>query len=180
MIDPGLPDGDGLDLIPELRESNSRCETNPDCIVLILTASVDHITFARAVEAGASSILHKTVSVVEIFDAIRRLCAGESLFSESEISWLTSLAVEWREQNLSAQASASRLSPREREVLQALAEGLNNKEIAQRLGISVETERNYISNIFSKLKVDSRLQALVFAIRHNLVEINSQPPSSSL
>ncbi|MDP9350256.1 MAG: LuxR C-terminal-related transcriptional regulator, partial [Chloroflexota bacterium] len=70
-----------------------------------------------------------------------------------------------------AQAAFGRLTPREREVLQALADGLNDKEIAQRLHISSETARTHMVNILSKLGVNSRLQALVFAIRHRAVQI---------
>ncbi len=65
----------------------------------------------------------------------------------------------------------ARLTPREREVLQALAEGLNDKEIAQRLYISNETARTHMVRILRKLEVDSRLQALVFAVRHGAVTI---------
>jgi two-component system nitrate/nitrite response regulator NarL len=61
--------------------------------------------------------------------------------------------------------------PREKEVLQALAEGLDSKQIAQRLHISVETERNHMQSILAKLEVHSRLHALVFALRHGVVSI---------
>ena len=65
-----------------------------------------------------------------------------------------------------------RLTKREREVLQALAEGLGDKEIAQRLHISTETARTHMVNILGKLGVDSSLQALVFALRHGVVTLS--------
>ena len=61
--------------------------------------------------------------------------------------------------------------PREIEVLQALAEGLDSREIAERLHISLRTERNHMANILSKLEIHSQLQALVFALRHGVVEL---------
>ena len=82
------------------------------------------------------------------------------------------LATRHREQDREALVAASRLTPREREVLRALAKGLNDKEIAQHLYISTETARTHMVNILAKLGVESRLQALVFAVRHGLVTID--------
>jgi two-component system nitrate/nitrite response regulator NarL len=171
IIDPGLPDGDGLTLIPELREANPHRSDSPGCAVLILTASLDRELFVRAVEAGAAGFLHKTVGVAEIIDAVRRICAGETLISPGEISEILQLTERRRRSNPAVQAAIESLTPRELQVLRALADGLDNKGIARRLGITVETERNYLSGVFSKLGVHSRLQALVFALRHGIVEI---------
>jgi DNA-binding NarL/FixJ family response regulator len=88
-----------------------------------------------------------------------------------ELVELLRLASSEREQRELIERRVQRLTPREREVLQALADGLNNKEIASRLCITVETQRTHMVNILSKLGVHSQLQALVFAIRHELVEI---------
>lgn len=176
ILDPGLPDGDGLDLIPELREANPHRPDSPGCAVLVLTASLDRELFARAVEAGAAGILHKTAGVAEIIDAVRRLCAGETLISPGEISDILELTEKRRRSDPAARAAIQSLTPRELQVLRALADGLDNKEIARRLGITVETERNYLSGVFSKLGVHSRLQALVFALRHGVVEIPRVPP----
>ncbi len=67
--------------------------------------------------------------------------------------------------------SIGQITPREREVLQTLSEGLSNKEIAARLHMSVDTERTHMMNILNKLGVHSRLQALLFAARHGLVRL---------
>jgi DNA-binding NarL/FixJ family response regulator len=77
-----------------------------------------------------------------------------------------------REEEYEAHQAIARLTSREKEVLQALAEGLDSKEVAERLHISVKTEANHVTSILNKLGVHSRLQALVSAIRHGLVEIN--------
>jgi DNA-binding NarL/FixJ family response regulator len=74
VIDLALPDGDGLELIEDLREAN------PLFAALVLTASLDRADHARAIEAGAAGVLHKSADVDEIMDAARRLAAGEPLF----------------------------------------------------------------------------------------------------
>src|SRR5918993_17294 len=127
VIDLSLPDGEGTELIAELREAN------PEFAALVLTASLDRTEYARAVEAGAAGVLHKSADVDDILDAARRLGEGVPLIS--------------------------------------LAEGLSNKEIAAKLHMSVDTERTHMMNILNKLGVHSRIQALLFAARHGLVEI---------
>lgn len=176
VIDLDLPDGDGVELIEELREANSSGQGISSCKTLVLTASPDRMEPARAVEAGAEGVLHKTSPIVEVIDALRRLCAGETLLSTAEVIELLGFAVSQRELARIARLAAESLTPREREVLWALADGLDNKEISERLGIAVETERNYITSILAKLGVHSREQALVFAVRHGIVKIHSAPP----
>src|SRR5215207_9033537 len=122
-------------------------------------------------EARATGILHKSADVDAILDATRRLGEGETLLSESELIALLRLAGQNREEKVEARASIEQITPREKEVLQKLAEGLSNREIAARLHMSVDTERTHMMNILNKLGVHSRLQALVFAARHGLVEI---------
>jgi DNA-binding NarL/FixJ family response regulator len=165
VIDLTLPDGEGTELIGELREAN------PHFAALVLTASLDRTEHARAVEAGAAGVLHKSADVDAILDATRRLGEGETLLSEEELLALLRLAGQSREEVVEARASIEQITPREKEVLQKLAKGLSNKEIAAKLHMSVDTERTHMMNILNKLGVHSRLQALVFAARHGLVEI---------
>lgn len=165
VVDLDLPDGDGTELIGELRA------TNPHGMVLVLTASAQREVHARAVEAGAAGVLHKTARIKEVIDAARRLVAGEALLSTDEIIELLRLADRRREQDREAQRTIKQLTPREREVLQLLAEGLSDKEISARLYVGSGTVRNHVVSIFGKLGVHSRLQALLFAARHGLVDI---------
>lgn len=165
VVDLALPDGDGMDLIEEFSSGNLRTTT------LVLSASVEPGRFARAVEAGASGVLHKSTPIKEIVDAVRRLKAGEVLLSPNEIIEMLRLVSRERQEEHKARQAIERLTSREREVLQALAEGLESKEIARKMNITVETERTHMVNILHKLGVHSRLQALVFAARHGLVEI---------
>jgi RNA polymerase sigma factor (sigma-70 family) len=166
VVDLVLPDGNGATLVRDLRTANSQSQ------VLVLTASVDRRDLARAVEAGASGVMNKSAAIEEIISAIRGLSTGEQLMSPRELVDLLRLAVQQREQDRDAELALGRLTPREREVLQALAEGLNDREIGQQLHVSTETVRTHMVNILGKLGVESRLQALVYALRHGAVTID--------
>jgi DNA-binding NarL/FixJ family response regulator len=165
VVDLNLPDGNGVELVSDFR---SRL---PEGGVLILTASHDRGDIARAVEAGAAGVVNKSAGVEEIIEALRRVADGQTLMPAQELVELMRLASKEREEREQVERRVQRLTPREREVLQALADGLNNKEIARQLSITVETQRTHMVNILSKLGVHSQLQALVFAIRHELVEV---------
>ncbi len=166
VVDLVLPDGNGATLVRDLRAANSHSQ------VLVLTASVDRRDLARAVEAGASGVMNKSAAIEEIISAIRGLSAGEQLMSPRELVDLLRLAVQQREEDRDAELALGRLTPREREVLQSLAEGLNDREIGQQLHVSTETVRTHMVNILGKLGVESRLQALVYALRHGAVTID--------
>jgi PAS domain S-box-containing protein len=165
IIDLALPDGYGGELIKEVRK------INPHAMTLVLTAYSDRAEIARAVEAGAAGVLHKTTGIGDVVEAVRRLRAGESLLPLEEVVELLRFAGSYREQEHEARQAIARLTPREREVLKTLAEGLNGQEIARRLHISLQTERNHMASILAKLSVQSRLQALVFALRYGVVDI---------
>lgn len=165
LVDLHLADGSGIDVIAELSA------TYPDCAAVVLTASSDPQELAQAVAAGAAGVLHKSLSITDIIGAVRRVGAGEHLISAKQVREMIRVARDVRTQNHAAQAALKSLTAREREVLQALAAGLNDKEIAQRLHISPETARTHMVNILGKLGVTSRLQALVFALRHGAITI---------
>ena len=165
VCDLALPDGDGFDLIEEFAAKGNKVTT------LVLSASLEPARFARAVEAGASGVLHKAAAIGDIVNAVRRLKAGEALLSPNEVIEMLRMVGRKRQEEMEAQRSVDRLTRREKEVLQALAEGLDSKDIAEKLHITVETERTHMVNILNKLDVHSRLQALVFAARHGVVEI---------
>ncbi len=165
IVDLDLPDGDGTQLIGQLRAAN------PHGMVLVLTASVEREAYARAVEAGAAGVLHKSVRIKDVVGASKRLLAGEAILSTDEVIELLRLAGRQKEQDYQARRATESLTPRELEVLRALADGLSDKEISERLHVGVGTVRNHIVSIFGKLGVHSRLHALVFAVRHGIVEI---------
>jgi two-component system, NarL family, nitrate/nitrite response regulator NarL len=164
IVDLALPDGDGLELIEDF-------SSQPRMTTLVLSASLEPGRFARAVEAGASGVLHKSTPIKDIVEAVQLLRAGEALLSPAEVVEMLRLVGRERQEELAARQAVEKLTPREKEVLEALAEGLESKEIAERLNVTVETERTHMVNILHKLGVHSRLQALVFAARYGVVRI---------
>jgi len=166
LVDLNLPDGEGEGLIRALKS------VNPGAKALVLTASDSDTAMAQAVEAGAEGVLHKSRPIEEVIAAIGRLDAGEHLISPMETIALLRLVAHQREQDRTARAAIDRLTRREREVLQALSGGLHDREIAERLHVSTETIRTHMVNILHKLGVDSRMEALLFAMRHRLVTID--------
>ncbi|WP_166179183.1 PAS domain S-box protein [Rubrobacter tropicus] len=166
VVDLGLPDGYGGDLIEDLRAANPEAQT------LVLSASLDRAETARAVQSGAAGVLHKTAHLDEVVGAVKRLGAGETLMPLEEVVGLLRFAGTKKDEAHEAHRALESLTPREMEVLQKLAEGLDSEGIAETLHISVRTERNHVASILTKLRVHSQLQALVFAVRHGAVEIS--------
>jgi PAS domain S-box-containing protein len=165
LLDLGLPDGFGPELIKELRHHSPRAEA------LVLSAALDPASLAHAVECGAAGMIDKVVGLGEVVGAVRRLRAGETLLATSEVMEIVRHERRRREEEAADRRLVERLTPRELEVLQALAEGLDSRATADRLHITVRTQRNHIANILSKLDVHSQLQALVFCVRYGVVEI---------
>jgi DNA-binding NarL/FixJ family response regulator len=164
VVDLGLPDGDGAELVRRLRRTNRQCS------ILVLTASLDPSYLALAVEAGAAGVMHKSSALDDIVDAASSLRRGEIPFSR-ETNELLRLAGRTRSDDLASRKLAASFTEREKEVLQALAEGLENAEISARLGISIRTTRTHMMHILGKLGATSRLHALVLAVRCGAVEI---------
>ena len=166
MVDLELPDGSGVDFISELHE------IRPQTLALVLSAYSDRVLLARAIEAGASGVMHKSSPLEDIVEAVHRLFRGEQLLSQQEVIEAVRLVSRQRREEREAEHTIGRLTPREREVLQALAEGFSDKEIAERLYVGIGTVRTHITSILRKLGVRSRLQALAFAMRHGLITVD--------
>lgn len=166
LVDLDLPDGSGVELIGYLSE------TRPKAAALVLSAFSDRSRIVRAIEAGASGVLHKSASIAEIVEAVRRLGSGEPLLSQQEVVEALWTVARERAEDQEARITIGRLTPREREVLQAIAEGWSDKVIADRLYMGVGTVRSHVTSILQKLGVRSRLQALLFAVRHDLVALD--------
>ena len=166
VVDLGLPDGSGEELIPVLRAAY------PRAVALVLAYFSDRERLARAVEAGASGVLHKSASVGEVVEAVRRLHSGEQLLSLEEVFEALRLVDQERRRDREVWLWFERLTDRELEVLQALADGLSDKEISERFHVGTATVRTHVTSILAKLKAASRLQALVLAVRHGIVKID--------
>jgi DNA-binding NarL/FixJ family response regulator len=165
VLDLDLPDGHGTTLIPEIHAVNRGAE------VLVLTASVQQIDLARAVEAGAAGLIHKSTPLPGIVDAIERVAAGESLITRRELIELVQMAGQQRESERAIEQTIASLTPREHEVLLALADGLSDRVIAERLFVSKDTVHSHMVHLLRKLGVESRMQALIFAVKAGLVTV---------
>jgi PAS domain S-box-containing protein len=167
LVDLALPDGDGGDLIAALREAV------PDAHAIVLSAGLDRSAVARAVERGAAGAFPKSDPLPDVIDAVRRVRAGETLLPLEEVVELLRFASRERERELLDRRAIESLTTRELEVLQLVADGCDSREAASRLHISVRTQRNHVASILGKLGVHSQLQALIFALRYQLVELRS-------
>ena len=165
VIDLALPDGNGADLIGDLRSHN------PDLTVLVLSATLRQANLTKAVWAGADGVLDKLAGPAEIISALRRVVAGAALPSQQEVVDALPSADRQRDPDSDAQMAVGRITPREREVLRALAEGLDSEGVAERLSITVEEEPARVAALLVKLGVRTRLQAIALAARLGLVKI---------
>ncbi|UCF60249.1 MAG: response regulator transcription factor [Anaerolineaceae bacterium] len=162
VLDVRMEGMDGVAATRKIRDQN------PETAILILTGFGDEDILVNAVEAGAHGFLLKDATHEELLDAIRRLVKGESLITPSLLRRLLDEFVHRHEE---PQPAHNQLTPRETEVLQALARGLRNEEIARELVISEKTVKTHLTNIFGKLQVEGRSQAIIYAIRHGLVDV---------
>lgn len=172
VLDLILPGMSGLEVAGRLAVDDSFAR------ILIVTASDDKSAVFEALRLGVSGYVEKTASVDEIADAIQSVARGELVFSkELERRAQVQLGEFARKARETARALA-RLTPREREVLALLAEGLSTRQIANRLGLSARTVESHIGNIYQKLDVRTRVQALYRAAGLGLVNLitNSGDP----
>jgi DNA-binding NarL/FixJ family response regulator len=166
VVDLDLPDGSGTNFIAELFENT------PDAQVLVLSAFSEPGRIAQAIEAGAAGVVHKSSPIGDILSAIRRLSSGEQLLTKREVIEAVRYMSRRRQEDRESQLTIGKLTPKECEVLQALADGLSDKEIAKRLYVGIGTVRTHMTSILTKFGIQSRLQALLFAARHGLVRID--------
>ncbi len=148
VLDVRLPDGSGIDLCRTIRSAN------PEVQCLMLTAFDDDEASYSAVLAGAAGYVLKDIRGRGLLDGIRRVANGESLVSPG-----TSRRVV---ENVAAAQPGTELSLRERQVLDLIATGLTNRQIAERLGLAEKTVKNYVSGLLAKLGMERRTQAAVY------------------
>ena len=139
----------------------------PRTQVLVLTVHTDDINLFQAIKAGAQGYILKDCAPEDLASAIKAVHAGDTIMSP-DIAKKTMTTFEGIR---SSTELAPSLTERELEVIKALAQGKSNKEIARDLGISEKTIRNHASNIYRKLHIFDRTQAVIYAVRRGLVDI---------
>lgn len=163
LLDLDLAGARGIDLISVLRSHH------PNAVAIVLTGNTGEKSRAQAIAAGAVGVLHKSGSISQILEALRRAATGEPLISPREASELMQRGHTYLSIEKDGHKALESLSQREQDVLRALANGLDNHAIAERLFVSHDTVRSHIVRIYRKLGVDSRLQAVLFAVRHRFL-----------
>jgi DNA-binding NarL/FixJ family response regulator len=149
-----LRDGEAPAAIPAL------IRRPPSARVVVLTTSADHRSLTRALDAGASGFLSKDQRLDELVDAIRNVVAGHMVVAPALLPVLLRSGED---------SSARQLSRREADVLQLMADGASNQEIAERLHLSHHTVRNHVQHIFARLGAHSKLEAVAIGLRRGLV-----------
>ncbi|HEX9923385.1 MAG TPA: response regulator transcription factor, partial [Anaerolineae bacterium] len=159
LMDISMPDLNGIEATQQI------LAVKPDTGIIMLTMLEDNDSLFAAMCAGARGYILKGADKAEVLKTIRAVANGEALFGPAIASRLTSFF-----QNTGGGAHQNEvaapfpdLTDRERELLELIAQGENNQDIAQRLHISAKTVSNHISNIFNKLQVADRAQAIVKA-----------------
>lgn len=157
LSDFRLTIGDGIQLAREL------VAAWPDAKIVMLTASNDETVMTAALEAGCAGFITKTDPLELVLSAIRSAASGESVISPSLLArLLPRLVARPRGRNPD-------LTAREREILQAMARGGSNQQIADELVLSRDTVRNHVASILSKMGVNSKLQAVTLAIQRGMI-----------
>lgn len=157
VLDVRLPDGDGVSVCRELRSQM------PELACLMLTSFDDEEALLDAIMAGASGYVLKQIKGSDLVSAVRTVASGQSMLDPTTTARLMrSLRADPAEAPAVAPELAS-LSPRERDILALIGDGLTNREIGKKLYLSEKTVKNHISRLLAKLGVQRRVQAAVLA-----------------
>jgi two-component system, NarL family, response regulator DevR len=172
VLDVRLPDGDGVTVCRELR---SRM---PELACLMLTSFDDDDALLDAIMAGAAGYVLKQINGSDLISAVRTVAAGQSMLDPATTARLMGSLRGGPDsaEEEGDQAAFADLSPRERDILSLIGEGMTNQEIGKRLYLSEKTVKNHISRLLAKLGVERRVQAAVLAARAHSQEKEGHRP----
>lgn len=177
LIDASLTTADSLEIALLMRN------LAPQLAVIILTPSEDEERLFQSIKVGAAAYYTRHLKQEELEEAVRRVSKGEYLINDDVLSkpQLTNRVLKslqkqmfFEEENVIERNSSSLLSTREVEILDHIARGNSNKEIARTLKISDQTVKNHITSILKKLEVNDRTAAVVHALRRNWITIDDK------
>jgi two-component system NarL family response regulator len=143
----------------------------PTTKIIVLTVSDEEDDLYEAIKAGASGYLLKEISIEEVGDAVESVMAGNSLITPSMASKLLTEFTALAKQAETRTTVPPRLTDRELQVLRLIATGMSNREIAGELTISENTVKNHVRNILEKLHLHSRVEAVMYALRENIIDL---------
>lgn len=159
LMDLVMKEMDGIEATSKI------IEKWPEAKIIIVTSFLDDEKVYPALEAGATSYMLKTSKASEIADAVRHTYQGQSVL-EPEVTGKMMMKMRQKNQHFPHEE----LTSREMEILLLMAEGKTNQEIADGLFIALKTVKTHVSNILSKLQVQDRTQAVIYAFKHSLVK----------
>ncbi len=155
VLDARLPDGSGIDVCRDIRS------VDPTIQALILTSYDDDEALFAAIMAGAAGYVLKQVNSTELVEAVRRVAGGQSMLDPAVTARVLDRV---RTSTHADQPEELRdLTDQERKILELIAEGLTNRQIAERMFLAEKTVKNYVSSLLSKLGLERRTQAAVLA-----------------
>lgn len=157
VLDVRLPDGDGVEVCRELRSKNGELKC------LMLTSYADDEALFDAIMAGAAGYVLKQIRGNELIDAIKKVADGQSLLDPT----VTARVLDRLRTGGTEDEKIASLTEQERKLLDLLAEGLTNREIAERMYLAEKTVKNYVSNLLAKMGMQRRTEAAVYAARLN-------------
>jgi len=168
IIDINMPKMDGIEATIEIKN------LYPTVAVLILSAYDDDQFVFRLLEVGAAGYLLKSIRGQELIDAVRAVNAGDSVLHPI-IARKVLQRFRPSSDKLPEEKTAEKLTEREKQVLMLATRGLSNQEIADELYLSLRTVQTHLGNIFNKLQVGSRTEAVVHALKQGLINLDDVP-----
>jgi DNA-binding NarL/FixJ family response regulator len=164
LLDVRMPKQSGIEACVAIKAAS------PSTKIVMLTVSDEEADLYEAVKNGASGYLLKDSSIEEVAQGIRVVAEGQSLISPSMAAKLIDEFKTMSRPDRS-QGPALKLTERELDVLRLVAKGLSNRDVAHRLAISENTVKNHVRNMLEKLQLHSRMEAVMYAVREKLVEL---------
>ncbi|MFP5345934.1 MAG: response regulator [Actinomycetes bacterium] len=155
VLDARLPDGNGIDVCREIRSRDESIKA------LILTSYDDDEALFAAIMAGAAGYVLKEVRGSDLVDGIRRVAAGQSLLDPA----VTAQVLQRLRSGPQEDPRLAGLTAQERKILELIADGLSNRQIADQMYLAEKTVKNYVSSLLAKLGMERRTQAAVFATK---------------
>jgi two-component system, NarL family, response regulator LiaR len=165
VMDIGMPEMNGLEAT---RQIKTQC---PNIAVLVLTVHTDSEHVLGILKAGAAGYLTKTAAGNDIIRALKSIIAGESILTTSILQQIIN-AVPIEQQSLVLPSSSIKLTDKEILILKLAAKGLSNKNIASTLNVGETTIKTYLGDIFSKMEVGSRTEAVIKGLKTGLISLN--------